>query len=165
MSTLLLLSAIFTCLHAEANEILQWQDCRLLSDVPGIVMLERRHEPDPILIGQPYNITRRFKSLLDVPIQNLTEAFSTTQRTSTGAWEPAFSRPPFGRCGKEQYQTRCPLAAGSEFSLHETHPRTHVSRPGQHRSVEHYYADGVYAGCAVVVYSYAAPPGDNLHVF
>ena len=31
---------------------------------------------------------------------------------------------------------------------------THVRQPGSHRAVEHYFADGSFVGCAVVVYSY-----------
>lgn len=33
------------------------------------------HAPDPIVVGEPYSITRRFRLLLDRPIQNLTEKF------------------------------------------------------------------------------------------
>mmetsp|Transcript_20245 Transcript_20245/g.38281 ORF Transcript_20245/g.38281 Transcript_20245/m.38281 type:complete len:171 (-) Transcript_20245:97-609(-) len=133
---------------------LAWQDCGLLADLRGIELLDYRHEPDPIVLGQPYNITRRFRSLLEKPIRNLTERFWGSNRTAPSVWTPSFSNGPFSRCGNQQYQTSCPLAAFAEFDFTEQHPTTHVAQPEEHRAVEYYYADGVFAGCAVIVYAY-----------
>eukprot|EP00930_Biecheleria_cincta_P091187 TRINITY_DN80686_c0_g1_i1.p1 TRINITY_DN80686_c0_g1~~TRINITY_DN80686_c0_g1_i1.p1 ORF type:complete len:177 (+),score=22.57 TRINITY_DN80686_c0_g1_i1:25-531(+) len=155
-SSRLTAAALLTAVVARAasGEKLVWQDCGLLADSRSIQLLEYRHEPDPIVIGQPYKITRRFRSLLNFSIGNLTEKFWTTERNASGSWKPAFQQPPLSRCGAEQYQTTCPLSAHAEFGFAEGHPSTHVKQPGEHRSIEHYYADGVFAGCAVVVYSY-----------
>ncbi|CAE7474823.1 unnamed protein product [Symbiodinium pilosum] len=145
--------------HASAHEAvkLSWQDCGLLADEKGIELLDYTHEPDPIVLGEPYVITRRFRSLLDRPIQNLTETFQSYNRTAPATWTPTFAGGPFSRCGREQYQTRCPLQPKEEFACHEHHPATHVTGAGTHRAVEHYFADGTFVGCAVVVYQYTAP--------
>merc|ERR1711879_491701 len=108
-------------------------------------VLEYSHQPDPIIIGQPFVITRRFRSLMDKPIMNLTEKFQSYTRTGS-TWNQTFRNGPFSRCGSEQYQTACPLEAGTEFAFHEKHPSTHVALPGDPRAVEHYFADDVFAG-------------------
>ncbi|CAE7023110.1 unnamed protein product [Symbiodinium natans] len=131
---------------------LSWQDCGLLADERGLELLEYHHEPDPIVLGQPYSITRRFRSLLDRPIRNLTEKFQAYNRSGE-AWSPTFAAGPFSRCGDQQFQTKCPLEPKAEFSFHERHPTTHAQL-GEHRAVEHYFADGAFVGCAVVVYRY-----------
>eukprot|EP00933_Yihiella_yeosuensis_P028894 TRINITY_DN22666_c5_g1_i1.p1 TRINITY_DN22666_c5_g1~~TRINITY_DN22666_c5_g1_i1.p1 ORF type:complete len:200 (+),score=16.42 TRINITY_DN22666_c5_g1_i1:60-602(+) len=140
---------------------LEWQDCSLLADVKGLTLLEYSHKPDPIVLGQPYSITRRFKNLLGRQIHELNETVEGYNQTISGseAWAPAsFKNGPFSRCGTKDFQTACPIAADEEFRFEEAHPTTHVVKPGKHRAIEHYYADGVYAGCVAVVYSYAAAP-------
>eukprot|EP00931_Biecheleriopsis_adriatica_P092986 TRINITY_DN66736_c0_g1_i1.p1 TRINITY_DN66736_c0_g1~~TRINITY_DN66736_c0_g1_i1.p1 ORF type:complete len:168 (+),score=23.90 TRINITY_DN66736_c0_g1_i1:96-599(+) len=149
-----LVALMFTVLSVQAA--LVWQDCGLEADVYGIELQEYGHSPDPIIIGKPYNITRRFRSRLDRPIHDLTERFWGTNRTAPEVWGPTFERGPFSRCGNKQYQTSCPLAPGASFAFAEGHPSTHAVLPGEHRAVEHYFADGIFVGCAVDVYSYAA---------
>eukprot|EP00438_Fugacium_kawagutii_P004118 Skav212870 [mRNA] locus=scaffold151:64745:65224:- [translate_table: standard] len=143
---------------------LSWQDCGLLADERGIELLEYSHEPDPIVLGQPYTITRRFRSLLDRPIQNLTEKFQGYRRTGPTVWSPSFAPGPFSRCGNQQFQTPCPLDPRAEFAFREIHPVTHVAAPETHRAVEHYFADGTFVGCVVVVYSYVAPNMTVVHL-
>ena len=136
---------------------LQWQDCGLLADERGLEMLEYSHAPDPIVVGEPYSITRRFRLLLDRPIQNLTENFWGYKQTGPAAWSPTFAPPVFSRCGAEQFQTKCPLEPHAVFAFHEQHPGTHVVAAGKHKAIEHYFADGIFVGCGVVEYSYVAP--------
>ena len=141
---------------------LSWQDCGLLADERGIELIDYKHEPDPIVLGQPYTITRRFRSLLDRPIRNLTEKFQSYNQTASATWSPSFAGGPFSRCGTAQYQTECPLQPKAEFAFHEHHPATHVQAAGTHRAVEHYFADDTFAGCAVVVYMYTMPTATTI---
>ena len=70
-SSEVMLLALFVAL-VQAQD-LSWQDCGLLADERGLELLQYAHEPDPIVLGEPYNISRRFRSLLKRPIYNLTE--------------------------------------------------------------------------------------------
>ncbi|CAJ1423004.1 unnamed protein product [Effrenium voratum] len=143
--------AALGCADAAA---LSWQDCGLLADVRGLELLSYSHEPDPIVLGEAYTITRHFRTLL--PIQNLTEQFWSYERNGT-EWSFVFGNGPFSRCGAADFQSRCPLPAGAELRFRERHPGTAAARPGRHRAVEHYFSDGVFAGCVVAVYDYRAP--------
>mmetsp|Transcript_40065 Transcript_40065/g.74695 ORF Transcript_40065/g.74695 Transcript_40065/m.74695 type:complete len:167 (+) Transcript_40065:78-578(+) len=157
MLPFVLFATVWAAWASEAEK-LSWQDCGLLADERGIEMLAYAHEPDPIVLGQPYSIVRRFRSLLDRPIQNLTEKFQGYVKVpGLAEWSESFGAGPFSRCGDEQFQTKCPLESGAEFTFRERHPITHVTSPETHKAVEHYFADGVFVGCAVVEYSYVAP--------
>merc|ERR1712039_518049 len=114
------------------------------------------HHPDPIIIGQPYTIFRRFRSLLPADMYSLKEEFwgFNRSRMNSSQWSEIFHIDPFDRCGTKEYQTVCPIQPRGEFTFNETHPATSVRLPGEHRSVQHYFVNGQFAGCAVIVYNY-----------
>mmetsp|Transcript_50412 Transcript_50412/g.155901 ORF Transcript_50412/g.155901 Transcript_50412/m.155901 type:complete len:183 (+) Transcript_50412:47-595(+) len=149
---------ILLALQLTVAASLAWQDCGLLADVRGIELLAYSHTPDPIQVGQSYSILRTFRSLLGEPIRSLTEEFWSFNRSAVDStrWSSYFHNGPFNRCGQEDYQIGCPLAPHSNFSFEDHHPaaRGHGIH-GEHRSVEHYFVNGHFAGCAVVVYQYS----------
>uniref|UniRef100_A0A7S1WH96 Transmembrane 9 superfamily member n=1 Tax=Alexandrium catenella TaxID=2925 RepID=A0A7S1WH96_ALECA len=137
---------------------LVWQDCGLLADVPAVEIVEYSHTPDPIQVGQPYVIRRKFRSLLDKPIGNFSEEFWSYNRSAEDSeqWSSYFHNGPFSRCGAKDYQISCPLQPRTTFLFEDHHPASKGHGPhGEHRAVEHYYVDGRFAGCVVVVFEYS----------
>ncbi len=145
--------AIFLIVFSAATA-LEWQDCGLQSDAPGIRLLAYAHQPDPIHAGAPSNISKTWLHFGGKALVGLSErVYIDRKLPGARAWTPYFNNS-FVVCGAGPFQHDvCPVAPNATFAYVDHHPASH-SPPATFRAREEYYdANGAWIGCATIVYS------------
>ena len=113
------------------------------------------HSPDPIIHGKSNNINKTwlFQSPRpgDMSIRNLTEQVWVSHRNSSNVpWVLYFSNT-FELC--KFHSDVCQVQNRALFSFGDHHPPSRSAFYPEFRAVEHYFVNGVFAGCATASYS------------
>ena len=135
---------------------LNWQDCGLATGYPAIKLIDYQHSPDPIVFGKSSVRSKRWLLMNHskaVPLRSFTEQVNISHRASpSDPWQPYFSNK-FDLCA-HAHPELCNGAVkpGDFFSYEDSHPPSHSSFIPHLRASEHYFVNGVFAGCAIVTY-------------
>ena len=136
-------------------ECVSWQDCSLQSQVPALRLLSYTHSPDPIVHDRNNTISKSWRLEPGLgPLRSLREHVSVSRRTSALApWEAYFENI-FDLCAPPSHPSLCSgsLVPGSSFTYDDHHPPSRSPFSPLYQAIEHYYVNGVFAGCATIVY-------------
>ena len=146
---------------------LQWQDCGLQTDMHLLHMTQYSHSPDPIIDGSTWINRKTWRSSATWAIRNLTEIVTIYRQDRAGVWVQYFQNN-FSPCDSHREHSDnaahaggplCPICPGCSFTIVDTHSSPSHYYP-TYRAVGHVWADGIFAGCATVVY-HVAPSADS----
>ena len=132
-----------------------WQDCNLMAQVPALRLLSYTHSPDPIVHDRNNSISKRWQLMPGLgPLRSLREHVTVSRRKSAlAAWEAYFENT-FDLCASSSHPSLCSgsIGPGSNFTYEDEHPPSRGPFSPHYQAIEHYYVNGVFAGCATVVY-------------
>ena len=139
-----------------AAQALRWQDCGLQTDRPMLQLLEYAHSPDPLVYRRWNNISKRwqFKDLEQpgATLLTLREKVQVARRnSSTAPWETYFQNE-FDVCAHHKGICGAIKSPGT-FAYSDHHPPTSSVYSKHFRAIEYFYVNGVFAGCATVLYN------------
>ena len=146
-----------TCSSARSMH-LKWQDCSLQAEQPLLRLTQYTHSPDPIVHGKNNTIIKRFEYAAPGlgPIQSLREQVNVSHRGAADEpWRLYFSND-FDLCSI--HPDLCGTLPGAQVSFSDKHPPSHTSFSPHFQAIEHYFVNGLFAGCATIVYDQAAEP-------
>jgi hypothetical protein len=130
---------------------LSWQDCGLQSEIPALRLKAYQHAPDPIVYNSSSIITKQWKYTGDGYMKTFTETVVVARRSENHApWEIYFNNS-FDICA--YHDGICgSVHSGGEFTYYDNHPPSVSLFYPYFRAIEHYYVNGIFSGCATIVY-------------
>lgn len=141
-----------------SDQALQWQDCGLQADRWDLVLQAYAHNPDPIVYNATSTISKTWLytaggvGVATAPtITNLTEVVDVDRMLPDGTWQSFFSNT-FDICDPSAHPGLCPWPAGEERSYVDNHPASQTAFYATFRARERYFVNGVWGGCATIVY-------------
>lgn len=153
-SFILTLLVVASCHPDSATAELKWEDCGLESDSPSLLLRTYSHQPADIIADQPSNISKSWWYFGEKPLLGLSERVVIDRKLpGDQEWSPYFNNS-FNVCGsgKFEHSNICPVAPNKSFSYTDHHAASH-SPPAKFRAREEYFDnEGVWIGCATVVY-------------